>query len=170
MLQNKLDDPQQYQHRSCIVIDGIGTAKEETVEQITQKTKNILTKNPGIPSSEVGKKIEKCHSIGAIKNDKQPTITYFKSHSFRSKVSRKTMECKNKKIRVSLSGTTKRLKNLDFANKLADQVNHIDFTYENGNLKFYFKESLENNKTIYSFKMEDDLQKYLMNCNGIFQY
>lgn len=39
-LSNDVHDPQQYQRRSRLVIDGINTEKEETKEEITNKRVN----------------------------------------------------------------------------------------------------------------------------------
>ena len=39
-LSNEVHDPQQYQRRSRLVIDGINTEKEETKEEITNKRVN----------------------------------------------------------------------------------------------------------------------------------
>ena len=45
LLEQEIDNLQQYQRRACIIVVGIALVKDETEEQITAKTKNFLIKN-----------------------------------------------------------------------------------------------------------------------------
>ena len=47
LLEQEVDNLQQYQRRTCIIVDGITPVKDGTKEQITSKTKNFFIKNLG---------------------------------------------------------------------------------------------------------------------------
>ena len=82
LLEQEVDNLQQYQRRTCIIVDGITPVKDETEEQITAKTKNFLIKNLGFEERKVNEELDKCHRLGKAKDGKQSTIIRFKSHSF----------------------------------------------------------------------------------------
>ena len=82
LLEQEVDNLQQYQRRACIIVDGIAPVKDETEEQITAKTKNFLIKNLGFEERKVNEELDKCHRLGKAKDGKQSTIIRFKSHSF----------------------------------------------------------------------------------------
>ena len=82
LLEQEVDNLQQYQHHTCIIVDGITLVKHETEEQITAKTKNFLIKNLGFEERKVNEELDKCHRLGKAKDGKQSTIIRFKSHSF----------------------------------------------------------------------------------------
>ena len=82
LLEQEVDNLQQYQRRTCIIVDGITPVKDETEEQITAKTKNFLIKNFGFEKRKVNEELDKCHRLGKAKDGKQSTIIRFKSHSF----------------------------------------------------------------------------------------
>ena len=86
LLEQEVDNLQQYQRRACIIVDGITPVKDETEEQITAKTKNVLIKNLGFEERKVNEELDKCHRLGKAKDGKQSTIIRFKSHSFRASV------------------------------------------------------------------------------------
>ena len=44
LLEQEVDNLQQYQRSACIIVDGITPVKDETEEQIMAKTKNLLIK------------------------------------------------------------------------------------------------------------------------------
>ena len=70
LLSQEVDDLQQYQRRSCIIIDDINHDECESVADITSKAKNVLNKH-------------KCHRIGPKNEDgTQATILKLESHSF----------------------------------------------------------------------------------------
>ena len=83
ILTNEVDDLQQYQRRQCIAIDGLQTAPNETILQVTQKAENVLTQHLKLDPDEVVNQIGKCHCIGLLKDDDtQSAIVQFKSHYF----------------------------------------------------------------------------------------
>ena len=82
LLEQEVDNLQQYQRHACIIVDGIAPVKDETEEQITAKTKNFLIKNLGFEERKVNEELDKCHRLGKAKDGKQSTIIRFKSHSF----------------------------------------------------------------------------------------
>ena len=81
LLEQEVDNLQQYQRRACIVVDGITPVKDETEEQITAKT-SFLIKNFGFEERKVNEELGKCHRLGKTKDGKQSTIIRLKSHSF----------------------------------------------------------------------------------------
>ena len=90
LLSQEVDDLQQYQRRSCIIIDGINHNKCESVADITSKAKNVLNKH-------------KCHRIGPKNEDGiQATMLKFKSHSF--KVTQYTTRGRKSRTEKSKSG------------------------------------------------------------------
>ena len=86
LLEQEVDNLQQYQRRTCIIVDGITPVKDGTKEQITSKTKNFFIKNLGFEERKVNEELDKCHRLGKAKDGKQSTIIRFKSHSFRASV------------------------------------------------------------------------------------
>ena len=80
LLEQEVDNLQQYQRRACIIVDGITPVKDEMEEQITAKTKNFLIKNLGFEERKVNEELDKCHRLGKAKDGKQSTIIRFKSH------------------------------------------------------------------------------------------
>ena len=86
LLEQEVDNLQQYQRRTCIIVDGIAPVKDGTKEQITSKTKNFFIKNLGFEERKVNEELDKCHRLGKAKDGKQSTIIRFKSHSFRASV------------------------------------------------------------------------------------
>ena len=112
LLEQEVNNLQQYQRRACIIADGTTPVKDETEEQITTKTKNFLIKNVGFTERKVNEKLDKCHRLGKAKEGKQFTIIRFKSHSFRASsvyASRSNIQ-KRKKLKLKLSLTKPRTK------------------------------------------------------------
>ena len=112
LLEQEVNNLQQYQRRACIIADGITPVKDETEEQITTKTKNFLIKNVGFTERKVNEELDKCHRLGKAKEGKQFTIIRFKSHSFRASsvyASRSNIQ-KRKKLKLKLSLTKRRTK------------------------------------------------------------
>ena len=112
LLEQEVNNLQQYQRRACIIADGTTPVKDETEEQITTKTKNFLIKNVGFTERKVNEELDKCHRLGKAKEGKQFTIIRFKSHSFRASsvyASRSNIQ-KTKKLKLKLSLTKPRTK------------------------------------------------------------
>ena len=86
LLKQEVDNLQQYQRRTCNIVDGITPVKDEMEKQMTAKTKNFLIKNLGFEERKVNEELDKCHRLGKAKDGKQSTIIRFKSHSFRAPV------------------------------------------------------------------------------------
>ena len=67
-----LHNLQQYQRHTCIIVDTITTAKDETKEQITAKNpKNLPLKNIGFEDGKVNEDVDKCQLLGKAKVGKQ---------------------------------------------------------------------------------------------------
>ena len=97
LLKQEVDNLQQYQRRTCNIVDGITPVKDEMEKQMTAKTKNFLIKNLGFEERKVNEELDKCHRLGKVKDGKQPTIIRFKSQSFRASVYASRNNIQNKK-------------------------------------------------------------------------
>ena len=167
LLEQEVDNLQQYQRRTCIIVDSITPVKDETEEQITKKTKNFLIKNLGFEERKVNEELDKCHRLGKAKDGKQSTIIRFKSHSFRASVyaSRNNIQNK-KKLKVKLSLTKRRTKIINYAHRITESVPEVMFAYAdvNGNLKIRLHEQREGKYT-FPFISIDSLH----NMAGLYQ-
>ena len=108
LLKQEVDNLQQYQRRTCNIVDGITPVKDEMEKQMTAKTKNFLIKNLGFEERKVNEELDKCHRLGKAKDGKQSTIIRFKSHSFRASVyaSRNNIQNKKKlKVKIIINKT-----------------------------------------------------------------
>ena len=108
LLKQEVDNLQQYQRRTCNIVDGITPVKDEMEKQMTAKTKNFLIKNLGFEERKVNEELDKCHRLGKAKDGKQSTIIWFKSHSFRASVyaSRNNIQNKKKlKVKIIINKT-----------------------------------------------------------------
>ena len=108
LLKQEVDNLQQYQRRTCNIVDGITPVKDEMEKQMTAKTKNFLIKNLGFEERKVNEELDKCHRLGKAKDGKQSTIIRFKSHSFRASIyaSRNNIQNKKKlKVKIIINKT-----------------------------------------------------------------
>ena len=108
LLKQEVDNLQQYQRRTCNIVDGITPVKDEMEKQMTAKTKNFLIKNLGFEERKVNEELDKCHRLGKAKDGKQSTIIRFKSYSFRASVyaSRNNIQNKKKlKVKIIINKT-----------------------------------------------------------------
>ena len=108
LLKQEVDNLQQYQRRTCNIVDGITPVKDEMEKQMTAKTKNFLIKNLGFEERKVNEVLDKCHRLGKAKDWKQSTIIRFKSHSFRASIyaSRNNIQNKKKlKVKIIINKT-----------------------------------------------------------------
>ena len=108
LLKQEVDNLQQYQRRTCNIVDGITPVKDEMEKQMTAKTKNFLIKNLGFEERKVNEELDKCHRLGKAKDGKQSTVIRFKSHSFRASVyaSRNNIQNKKKlKVKIIINKT-----------------------------------------------------------------
>ena len=137
LLKREVDNLQQYQRRACIIADGITPVKDEkdeTEEQITEKTKNFLIKNLGFEERKVNDELNKCYCLGKAKDGKQSTIIRFKSHSFRTSVYATRSKIQNKKkLKVKLSLTKRRAKIINYTHIITDPVPEVKFAYADVN-------------------------------------
>ena len=159
ILTNEVDDLQQYQRRQCIVIDGLQTAPNETMLQVTLKTENVLAQHLPLDPDEVVNQIDKRHRIGPLKDDgTQSAIVRFKSHSFREKAYVNRKKCSNCKIKIKLSLTRKRRKTLTIAYKISYKLPNVNLFYADihANLKLRLKEPI-NNKIVYPVRDKQEL-------------
>ena len=132
----ELYDQQQYQRRSCIIIDGINHDEHET--DITSKAKNVLNKYLQINKVEIEKQINKCPRIAPKnENNSQATILKFKSHSLRLSVYHSIKKIKNRKIKSNISPSKKWGKVLSYAHQAIASIPNVDFLHAdiNGYLK-----------------------------------
>ena len=154
ILTNEVDDLQQYQRRQCIVIDGLQTAPNEAILQVTQKAENVLAQHLNLDPDEVVNQIYKCYCIGLLKDDGTQSATVrFKLHSFREKAYANRKNCSNGNIKIKLSLTRKRRKTLTYAYKISGKLPNVKFFYADihGNLKLRLNEPI-NNKIVYLFR------------------
>ena len=121
--------------------------------------KSELGKSLAIPPMVLSNEIDKIHPIGPIKDDNTQTIIMkFKSHGFRERVYRNRKSGQNKRMRLRVSLTNRRIKLLEKANDLIENVPNIDFAFADtlGNLKLKFINNV-NGKLFKDFKNEVDL-------------
>ena len=158
-LSNEIDDLQQYQRRQCIIIDGIQTTPNETVEEVSQKAEKVLIKKLNLDEEEVECEIDKCHRVGPVKEDgTQSTIIRLRSHAFREKVYVKRKKLKDTRYKIKLSLTKRRRQTLAYTYQIAAKVPQVAFFYSDihGNLKLRLNDPI-NNKYVYGFRDKNDL-------------
>lgn len=151
ILEEQVDSLQQYQRRSCMIIDGIQPVKKGTKEdmlQLKSKIKKIVTTKLDISNASFEDNFDKCHRIGPVKNGKQSSIIRFRTHSFRENLymSRKNLDTDNIRFRVSL--TSKRIELLKQANEtIKESKNNVfKFAYADisGNLRVLLSKAIDN--------------------------
>lgn len=175
ILEDQVDSLQQYQRRSCMIIDGIPPVKNGTKEdmlQIKSKIKKIVTTKLDVSSASFEDNFDKCHRLGPVKNGKQSTIIRFRTHSFREKLylDRKNLDSNNIRFRVSL--TSKRIELLKQANEMIKENNNnlFKFAYADvsGNLRILLNKSVDN-RWSYPFtntiELNDLVLKLADKCN-----
>ena len=159
LLEQEVDNIEQYQHRACIIVNSITPVKDQMEEQITAKTKNVLIKNLGFEERKVNEELNKCHDLGNAKDGKQSTVIQLKSHSFQASVyaSRNNIQNK-KKLKVKLSLTKRRTRIINYAHRITESVPEVKFAYAdvNGNLKIRLHEQREGKYT-FPFNSIDSL-------------
>ena len=97
LLEQEVDNLQQYQRSACIIVDGITLVKDETEEQITAKAKHFLTKNLGFEGRKVNEELDKTNVIvlGKQKMENNPqlydsNLTHFEVPSMQAETTYKT--------------------------------------------------------------------------------
>ena len=167
-LSAEIDDQEQYSRRSCLTIDGIQPAKNETANQLYEKIKQLTTNhlnNDSVSPNNFDYEYDKCHRIGPVKNNKQSVIVKFRSDNFRERLYRaKKSAPRGIKFRVSL---TKRIIELiKKANLKVDNIEGFKFAYAdaNGNLKLLLNQKSNNGKWTLPFsdirELDDILSTY----------
>ena len=167
LLSQSVDELEQYQRGSCIIIDEINLNKDGSVADITSKAKNVLNKHHQISKEEIEKQVGKCQRIGPKDEDgTQATILKFKSHSFKELVYHSRKKIKNRKIKVKISLSKKRRKVLSYAHQATANIPNVDFPYLgiNGNLKLRLKEYF-NKKKVFIFKSKEELHSLFERFN-----
>ena len=167
-LTSEVDDLQEHQRRQCIVIDGLQTARNETVSQATQKAENVFPQHLKLDPDEVVNQIDKCHRIRPFQDDStQSAIVRFKLHSSREKVYVNRRKFSNRNITIKLSVTRKRRKTLTYTKKFLDKLPNVKFYVDiHGKLKLRLNEPI-NNKKFYPFRDKRKLFNLSRNLNGI---
>ena len=177
VLEAQLDDLQQYQRRSCMIVDGIKPTIKETTEDLMMKIRKAVTEklidekgidsNNPLSTKDFNDNSDKCHRIGPIRDGKQAAIIKFKSHSFREKAYELQKKIKTSGIRFRVSLTNQRVKLLEKANGLVSDhlynyENLIKFAYAdaNGNLRFLLNKRFKG-KWTYKFTSEPDMMNLL---------
>ena len=170
-LRRNIDNLEQYQRRSCMVVEGLPTTDDEKIPSLKGKIKdeviNQVAKNgyqKAQLSTEFDLEFDKCHRIGPIKEGgKQNAIIRFKSHGFREKLYMNRTKGKNVKIRLRTSLTKRRSDLLMTAqHRISDlpekSRNKIAFTYADfqGNLKIKLNAKIDN-KWNFEFNSEQEL-------------
>ena len=136
ILSKNVDELQQYSRRSCIIIDGIPSSQANDLPQ-------ILCENLNIPPPLMSSEVDKYHPIGPIKEDgTQSVILKVRSHGFREKMYRARKNMANKKYKLRVSLTDRRIKLIESAKSTfkSQKVDNIEFVFAdiNGNVKVKF--------------------------------
>lgn len=164
VLRDQIDDLQQYQRRSCLVIEGIPLDGEETTQKLRGKVETIVTTKLGdgsVVKEEFNDHYDKCHRIGKVKNSQQPVIVKFKTDSFREYLYRQRKKTPaGVKFKVSL--TKKRIELLEIAESMSKDFEQIKFAYAdpNGNTKFMLRFPYKRKWTL-PFKNESEAAEKL---------
>ena len=179
VLQQKLDEMQQYLRRSCLVIDGIKPAANENPQELKQKIKNLLTKKPQngdedgghtveITAKEFEAEFDKCHRIGPVRDGKQAAIIRLKSHGFKEKIygNRKNL-VKRTPHRIRVSLTQHRAKLLASANEMVENNDKVKFAFAdiNGNLRLLLNSPFRRKWTL-NFSSKEELTLKLIELTG----
>lgn len=166
ILQSQVADLQQYSRRHCLIMEGIDVKPNEKVVDVEKEVKNILVNNYNVNNDDIKLEFDKAHRIGKAKQNNQPVIVRFKSHSFRANLysDRKRHQQNGKyKLRVCLTSQRSQLLQKMNENLISEK---IDFCYANinGDLKVRLKEELDRKKII-NIKSEDDIYFLLDKLN-----
>ena len=87
VLQEKLDDQEQYSCRPCQVIEGIRSRKNETEASLTNSVIDIIKSDLQLSDVTVND-VNKCHRIGLTDNDGKQNMIKFTKHTTATKVLR----------------------------------------------------------------------------------
>ena len=164
MLSLEVDRLNQYTRRSNVVIKNVFAPENETVPQVEEEVKKIIT-NMGLP--EVIPDFDKAHRLGKIRtiNGKQhqDVIVRFKSHSARYSVFKKRKSAKNHRIAPNLTKTRSALL-AEAANftkeKIGDDWGFV-FANEHGDLLVRLKDKFRG-KHYFPFNSIESLSEKLI--------
>ena len=161
ILEEKLDENQQYSRRSCLLISGIMKKPNERSEETEILAKEVILNDLGIPHQEFQNNFDKVHRVGKTTNNKQNIIIKFKTHSFREKLY-KMRKDNRRGVKFHISLTQHRSEILSEAKLLTDQVPIIDYCFAdtNGNLKVRLKEQIHNSN-LYPFRNITELRELI---------
>ena len=165
VLQEKLDNQEQYSYRPCLVIKGIRSRKNETEASVTKSIIGIIKRDLQLPDI-TEKDVDKCRRIGQIDNDGKQNIKFAK-HSTATKVFRERRKPSRliswkKHVKFCTSLTRQRQNLLTYARNLCAEAEEINFIFSdiNGNLKIRLKEPI-GNRQVYSFRNKMELAEIL---------
>lgn len=112
VLEDKLDQLEQYSRRNCVRIFGAGEKKEETVEETVS---NIMKK---IGVNIVSDNLEICHRVGKLVLQKpRPILVKFSTYKLRQSVIVNRKHLKGTGITITEDLTKQRINSLNLAKK-----------------------------------------------------
>ena len=136
----------------------------ENEDQITEKVKNVLTRNLGFDEEKIQQECEKYDHVGPVKDGQQTTTVRFKSHKFKKELYKKRKTTKSKKIKIKISLKRTRAKISNYAHEVTNEnPDNINFAFVDpkGNLKFRLKNSI-NRKSVFSFRNIDEINEMII--------
>ena len=170
VLKKSIDKNEQYSRRKCLIIDGIVPDRNETIDDLKAKIKNITTnhlnnnnKNNNVHPGAFDNEFDKCHRIGVVKGNKQSVIVKFKSDGFREYLY-KSKKSTPRNIRFRVSLTKSRINLFEHANKKIEGIPAIKFAYAdaNGNPRLLLDNKTRNGSWTLPFEDEDELDDLLL--------
>ena len=97
VLNDKIDELNQYSCRSCLIVDGL---KSNELEKLPEK----VCEEYNIPRSEFDAELDKFHPIGIPRDDNtQLAIVKFRTHSYRENIYKMRLMTSRIKFRVALT-------------------------------------------------------------------
>ena len=148
-LQNENDEISQYRHRTCLRINGIPPSNNESGDECLEKVKNLI-QDLGVEIPESC--IDRAHRIGRAFKTKDGSsvhtvIVKFTTWRHRTLLfkARTNSICKEKKIKMYVDLTKRRVNILKEANKKIKDCVNIDYVFANINcqLCLKFKNSIQ---------------------------
>ena len=92
LLVKEIDTLSQYSRRPCLVLRGIPTSKNESLNNVVEKVNDVIVNQLRLP--EAARDIDKAHRVGPRNGTNQNIIVNFKSHEQRYAVYQKRSNCK----------------------------------------------------------------------------
>ena len=169
ILQDQLDDLQQYSRRYSVVLDNVPVKPNETTNSVEAEVKDILVNTYKVKKEHLNSEFDKAHRLGKARGDKQAIIVRFKSHSFRSNLYVKRKEYQRDrngcKLRVAL--TKRRQKLLSDVRRKIDGNEKILFAFSsvNGDIKVKLRDNLNGRGFIF-INSDEDIDNLLLKLDN----